>query len=473
MVAIPLASKSDPARRQVVSSESLVNFYAVTSPTEARSKFYLNRTPGMTAWSRNSSDLCRGLFDAGDVGLGVFGSTLFKFVELSSGLGGATSVGAISGTGDVRWSQNNASDRETAIVTGGTAYQYKAGVLTTISDGSLPANPIDTVCFDGITLMLFADRRVFYSPVNDADNYDSLDFFTVPGTGELRAGMVVGNQAIFWGENSFEIYKHNADDANNPFQLVSGAGKPFGSINTFANCNVGGVVCSIDQYGSPRVLSGGYLPQQIGNEGVLSDIEALEDKTEIRSFGYVSGDRGFLIVRSSEFSWAYDFKEQRWHNRQSYQRTTWQDKHAMRFAEKNLVAPDQSGGVYSLDDANHTEDGGHIVWEVTCPPVTNFPNGGVIHRLDLDIETGTGLGGSAAAEDQEPVITMFKSKDGGKTWSTGRQRSLGARGNWRKRVSWNRCGDFGREGVIFRFSGSAGVPNAIMNLDATIEERAA
>jgi hypothetical protein len=466
---IPLASKSDPAKRQVVSSERLTNLFAVKSPEGARSPFYLNRTPGMTAWSRCSSDLCRSLFDADTEALGVYGSTLFSFNKN----GGPTSVGTISGTGDVRWSQNNATNRETVIVTGATAYQYTDGTLTTISDSDLPANPIDTVCFDGFTLYFFADRRVFYSAINDADSIDALDFFTVPGTGALKAAMVVGNQLIIWGENSFEIYRHVADDADDPFQLVSGAGKPFGCINTFANANIGGAICFVDQYGAVRMMGAGYLPNLIGNEGVQADIDALDDKAEIRTFGYVSGDRGFLITRSGEFCWVYDFKDQRWHNRQSYQRTTWQAKHGLRFANKNLVAPDQSGDLFYLDDTAFTENGEHLIWDVICPPVTNFPNGGIIHTINLDIEVGTAGDSDAADEDQEPMITMFKSVDGGKTFSTGRQASLGKRGEWRKRVGWNRCGSFGREGVIFRFQGSAGVPNAIINLEADIEQIAA
>lgn len=468
MVAIPLASKTDPAKREVVTQERLVNWYASRSPSGARSEFYLTRTPGLTAWSRNSSDICRGLFDADGYGLGAFGSTLFRF----NTSGGATSVsGSISGTRDLRCSQNNASPRETAIVTGGTAYQYNGTNLTAIS-GDLPPNPIDTICVNGITLMLFADRKVFYSPVNDADSYNALNFFTVPGTGELRAGMELGNQIVFWGQNDFYIFRHVADDADDPFQMVQGASKPFGCINTFANCDVGGLVCFVDQYGVPRVLGQGYLPESIGTEGVQADIDALSDKSVIRLWGYVSGDRGFLVLWTPEFCRVYDFKEKRWHSRISYQRNTWQAKYYMRFAERDLVSPDQSGGVFFLDDNAFTEDGGHIVWDVVCPPLTNFPGGGSIYTVDLDIEVGTALGASAALADQEPRITMSLSLDGGKTFKTGRVASLGGRGQWRKRVTWNRCGSFGREGVVFKFSGSAGVPHAIMNLSAEITKRA-
>jgi hypothetical protein len=79
-------------------------------------------------------------------------------------------------------------------------------------------------------------------------------------------------------------------------RLVQGASKPFGCINTFANCNVGGLICFVDQYGVPRVLGQGYLPESIGTEGVQADIGALSDKSVIRLWGYVSGDRGFLVL---------------------------------------------------------------------------------------------------------------------------------------------------------------------------------
>jgi hypothetical protein len=469
LVAIPLASKTDPAKRDVVTLETLVNLYASRSPSGARSDFYLTRTPGFSVWSLNASDLCRGLFDADSYALGVFGSTLFRFN--ASGL--PTSIaGSIAGTRDIRWSQNNATDRETAIVTGGTAYQYNGTALSAIS-GDLPANPIDTICINGITLMLFADRRVFYSPVNDANSYGALDFFTVPGTGELRAGMVLGNQIVFFGQDDFYIFRHVAEDADDPFQLIQGSSKPFGCINTFANCNVGGLACFVDQYGVPRVIGQGYLPESIASEGVQASIAVLADKSTIRLWGYVAGDRGFLVLWSGDFCWVYDFKEKRWHKRQSYQRNTWQAKYYMRFAEKDLIAPDQSGGVFYLTDQILRENGEHLIAETNTPPNTNFPNGGTIHTIDLDIEVGTGLDASNPEEDQEPQITMQISVDGGKTFGTGRVASLGRRGQWRKRVTWNRCGSFGREGFIIRFVLSAAVPVAFMNLSANIEQRAA
>lgn len=424
----------------------------------------------MTAWSRPSSDLCRGLFDADTEGLGVYGSTLFRFNDI----GGPTSVsGSISGTRGIRFSQNNAANRETVLATGTTAYQYTNGSLSTIAGDLAAINIIDTICINGITICFTIDGKGYYSAVNNANSYSSLNFFTVPGTGLFKAAMLLGNQFVCWRDEGMSVFRHVADDADEPFQLLQGADKPFGCLNTFANATVGGQVFFVDQYGAPRVISTGYQPQPIGNEGVLADILELEDKDDLRLWGYVSGDRGFVVFYSSEFCWVFDLKELRWHNRQSYQRVTWQAKHYMRFANKDLVAPDQSGDLFYLDDATFSEDGEHIVWEVTCPPVTNFPNGGTIHGLNFDIEVGTALGPDAAEEDQEPRFTAFISRDAGKTFGIGRQLSLGTRGKWRKRLSLNRCGDFGREGFIVHMTGSGKTPNAIMNLDGQITPKAA
>lgn len=470
MVAIPLASQSDPEKREVVSPERLVNLYpiAASNPSAARAKFYLNRTPGQTAFSR-IDDICRGLFNAGAEGLGVYGSVL-KSINTS---GGVSSKGSISGTRDVRWSQNLAANPETLIATGTTLYQYTNGTLTTVSGALSGIDIVDTICLNGYSIAFTEAGVGYYSAVNDANNYDALNFFTVPGTGDFKAAMLLGNQFICWRDKAMYVYRHVPDDADDPFQLVQGADKPFGCLNTFANADVGGVKCFTDQYGAVRAIGNGYLPQSIGNDGVQADIAALVDKDELRMWGYVFGDRGFLVVHSSEFCWVYDFKDQRWHERQSYQRVTWRAKHYMRFANKDLVAPDQSGDLFYLDDTSFSEDGDHIVWEVTCPLVTNFPNGGTIRALHFDIEVGTGLDASAATEDQEPRFTVFISKNAGKTFGTGRQLSLGARGQWRKRMSLTRCGDFGREGFVVRMSGSGKTPNAIMNLDAEIEQKAA
>lgn len=470
MVAIPLASKSDPAKREVVSPERLVNLYAVAASEEARSRFYLNRTPGMTAFSLVSSELCRGLFNADSEGLGVYGSTLFSINED----GGAILVsGTIAGTRDIRFAQNNATNRETTLATGTTFYQYTNGALSIITGDLSGINIVDAICINGIHIAFTAAGRAYYSAVNDANNYSALNFFDVPGTGSFVAARLIGNQFAVWREYGMYIYRHDADDADEPFKLVNGADKPFGCLNTFANADVGGVVCFVDQYGMPRIVGQGYLPQPIGNDGVQSDIAEMVDSSELRLWGYVTGSSQFLVVRSSEFCWVYDFREQRWHERQSYQRVTWQAKHHMRFAGKDLVAPDQSGDLFFLDNTSFSEDGEHIVWEATCPLVTNFPNGGTIHALHFDIEVGTALGADAESEDREPQFMVFISRDAGKTYGIGRQLSLGTRGKWRKRLTLNRCGDFGREGFVIRLSGAGKTPNAIMNLDAEISKRAA
>lgn len=470
MVAIPLASKSDPAKREVVTGERLINLYAIRAPETARAQFYLNRTPGLTSAVTHSPELSRGLHDTGEELLDVRGATLFRINESLAPL---SVSGSISGTRDIRFSTNNATNRETVLATGSTAYQYTNGALSTIGGDLSGLSIVDTICINGITICFTNDGKGYYSAVNDANSYNALNFFTVPGSGEFRGARVVGKQFVCWRESGSFFFRHEGNDADDPFRIVDGADKTFGCLNIFANFVLEGVVHYVDQYNVPRTIGQSYLPQPFGNDGVQTAIEALSDKSELRLWGYVSGDRGFLVIHSSMFCWVHDFKEQRWHERQSYQRTTWQAKHYARYTNSDLVAPDQSGDLFRLDDTLYREDGRHLLAETDTPPVTNFPNGGTINALHLDIEVGTALGALAPSEDQEPHISMQISTDGGKTYGISRALSLGTRGQWRKRVSWYRCGSFGREGFIVKFRISSAVGFAIMNLDADIEPKAA
>jgi hypothetical protein len=62
------------------------------------------------------------------------------------------------------------------------------------------------------------------------------------------------------------------------------------------------------------------------------------------------------------------------------------------------------------------------------------------HTLQLDCESGVGLNGSSSVQGSDPQIIMRWSDDGGHTWSNERWASMGAIGEYGKRVLWRRLG---------------------------------
>lgn len=69
--------------------------------------------------------------------------------------------------------------------------------------------------------------------------------------------------------------------------------------------------------------------------------------------------------------------------------------------------------------------------------------------------------------ESEPQMRMEISRDGGKTWTYERSRSMGAIGEYNKRVIWRRLGRSARFDV-YRFTTSAPVKVAILALTADI-----
>jgi hypothetical protein len=467
---IPLASKSDPAKREIVSDEKLVNLYAEQAPSGAKADFALYRTEGHRPFGAGSDELCRGMFVFGIELLVVAGDQLLSF----DSVGNFTVKGTIPGSADVQFSRNDAATPQVAIVIPdtGAVYKYESGSVSLISDNDL-GDIIDTEHVDGFQLMIEADGTVQYSTINDLDEYDALDFVTAEGDPDgLLAIKRNGDDIFLFGVKTTEVFRH-VDDADNPFQRVKGAVLPVGIINKYAKYDVGGILCWVDNHGIVRKRGASYNPDPISNSGVQKDIAALADKETIRVFGFIEDGHGFLIVRSPFWSWTYDFKERRWHNRASSQRTTWKVKHYARFANKHIVAGDQEGGLFYLDPDYGFENGERIVWEATLPPIDKFPNGASIFAIDLNVECGTAMDSSEDASDQEPMITLYMSIDGGKTFEPMGTRSLGRRGEYRKQVRWTRLGKYMREGCVLKFSGSSGAVSALMSCHGVEQPKAA
>lgn len=467
---IPLASKSDPAKREIVSDEKLINLYAEQAPSGAKADFALYRTEGHRSFSLASDELCRGLFPFGDELIGVFGSDVLSFDTE----GNFTIEGTVAGSDDVQFSRNDAVTAQLAIVIPdtGAVYKYENSAVSLISDADL-GDIIDSEHVDGYQLMIEADGTLQYSTLNDLDEYDALDFVTAEGDPDgLLAIKRNGDDIFLFGVKTTEVFRH-VDDSDNPFQRVKGAVLPVGIINKYAKCEVGGILCWVDNHGIVRKRGASYNPDPISNSGVQKDIADLEDKETIRVFGFIEDGHGFFTVRSPFWSWTYDFKEQRWHNRASSQRNTWKAKHYARFANKHIIAGDQEGGLFYLDPDYGFENGERIVWEATLPPLSKFPNGFSAFAFDLDIECGTAMDSSEDESDQEPMITLYASIDGGKSFNSMGTRSLGTRGQYRKQVRWPRLGKYGREGAVFKISGSSGAVQAIMAADLVSAPRAA
>lgn len=478
MTAIPLASKSDPARSETVSPERLINAFAEVSPQGAKAPFAVYRAPGLADFSLLSSEICRSLFPLTDGAneelLALMGQTLFT---VDSAGNSSDLTGTIPGQDVPIVARNQKATTQVVFVHDAGVSVLESGSISTLSDNDLPQP--NSVC-DISQRFVFGidDGRVFYTATN-ATTVDALDFFTCEGDPDgLKRVFKYRNELYCFGFKTIEVRKLNPDDADNPFVRISGADIPVGLIGKHAVRELAGSLYFVDHNLILRRLAAGYNAEAVSNHGLQDDLQAFMrgggSAEDIHVWGYVYGSHQFVVVWTPAFAWTFDASmNHQPHERMTYQRDTWQARlHAYCFG-KNIVSSDIGGNLYELSETEFEEVGEPLIVEIVTPPVSNFPYGAVLPALDLDVECGTASGPSAPSQDREPMVMLSISRDGGKTFGSERWRSLGTHGQYRRRVRWTRNGRAGREGIVFKLKVSAAVKLAFIKLDLVAERRAA
>ncbi len=135
------------------------------------------------------------------------------------------------------------------------------------------------------------------------------------------------------------------------------------------------------------------------------------------------------------------------------------------FNYSNYVTDYASGDIYYQDPNNFTDDGYLIKREIQTRHIRNDGNEFTVAELFLDMDTGNGQINGLAPN---PQITMYFSRDNGKTWNQGVSKTMGAIGQYLTRVFWRRPAR-GRD-VVFKFVVTDSVPFYVTSGSAVIVE---
>jgi hypothetical protein len=110
----------------------------------------------------------------------------------------------------------------------------------------------------------------------------------------------------------------------------------------------------------------------------------------------------------------------------------------MAFNGEIIVGDFASGILYAYDLENYADGARPNKWLRSwraLPTGTNNLKRQAHHTLQLDCETGVGL-----INGVEPSVMLRWSDDGGHTWSNEHWKTMGAIGEYGKRVIWRRLG---------------------------------
>lgn len=426
-------------------AEDLTNWQVQRNESKgAKSDYLLLPTPGVEVWvDVINNTRCRGSFAENGQVFTVIGNGFYEILENKSfvlrGTVTASTLPATifsNGNGQILVTSGDRGycyDTTTHVFTAVATVGRQGGVLATYG-----------LLFDPET------GRVYYSAPGDLLTWNfGLGFFARSTTSDPAIAMIVTNygEVLLMGEKTTEPWVPT-EDPDDPFApkgivIPHGIAAPFSAVNDgntvlwLSRSEAGaGPVLAMSGY-SPRVVSTPALDATLSGyreTGRIDDAEAWAfQETTPKNYvlGFPTINKSWVLDRAAGFwapigTWnvskgAYD----RW--RPSFHCYEW---------NTHLVGDTSSGKVYRLSSAIPTDaDGGPIRRERVTPGVKNEGRRVIFDALELYLQTGVGN-----ASVLDPQITLYCSDDGGNTWWSAGDRSIGKMGEYGLPVIWDSLG---------------------------------
>lgn len=454
-IRIDFGTQSHPGRHGPDTGPRHINAF-VEQVIEGQPPLPLYCAPGLTLRATiTDGGRCRGMIPVGSSLYIVSGQKLVR-MDTNYGL---YDISGIPGVSNVFMARNaKRASAQVAVVIDGNIYSLENNALSTISDSDLPP-PTSVTFSDQRVIYSISDGRLFWSDIDDVTSIDALSFATAEGApdGLVRA---FSHRLDLWlfGDQSAEIWRSTSSAAN-PFQRVGGGLIPKGCS---AKHSVAALSESVFWVGDDSIpySAPGYQLMPLAHPPVVRDLESEPDRDSIVGWTYHLGGHGFYVLQSNNWTWVYNASTGKWFERSSNNSPTWLARNGIRFNNK-IVASDNNGNVYTVEDTTYDESGSDLTWTVRSSSMHAFPNRVSVDRFYADFVTGVGLN-STNADNANPQVGLRYSDDGGRSWSRQRLRPLGAQGQHQVRLVWDGLGTTGRHGRIWELQSSAAVAKGLL-----------
>jgi hypothetical protein len=428
-----------------VARSELINFYVekTASPTDtAPFPASLLSTPGITTFASGMLAPIRGIFAQDGRVFCVGGSNLYEL----NGAGVATSLGRMkSDLSPATMASNGHGGHQLMVTSAGHSYLYDLalGTFGEINLSPVPSHAVMCDYLDGYFLASQATTSTFFiSAVNNGTMWDPLDYGQTSSSSDaLLAMRVVSRNVWLFGSVRTEIWV-NQDPASTfplaPIQplVETGIAAPWSLAETAGSlCFVGSTTD-----GSAMVYqTQGYAVVPISTPSENRILSLLPDLFNIRGYAYQErGHTFYVLCPSTGPALVCDLTTGVWHRRGVWNAGAdaydplHQWCHAYGFG-KHLVGDQITGTVYEQSIDIGTDDGIPIRRVRTAPHVNAMQQYLFGSQVAIGCETGLRTNTGSA-----PTIDLSFSRDGGHSFSAPVSRSMGAQGDYRRLVKWNR-----------------------------------
>jgi hypothetical protein len=369
----------------------------------------------------------------GDDLYALVGETLHRI----DNAGSATDVGTVPGSERVRMATNG-----TVVVivrpTEHTGYSCDGATTSQITDPVfLGWGAADVAYLDGYLIFRVPDSQLFFNSGLNALTFNALDVASAEAAPDNLNGLLVDHREIFLpGTLTSELWYDAANETGSPF-----ARSPDGflSYGLAASAGLGSQDNSIFWLANDKTIRrlASNVPQKVSQSGIESVLESLSQLSDCYTLSYTI-DGHVFIAFSFQFAGrtlVYDCSTGEWHERESLGYGAWRPSCIVNWFGRQLVGDLRSGKIGYLDTTVFTEFGEPQVCSWQYMPIYAERNRISLRRFELAYNPGHG---TTTGQGSNPLVTLFKSKDGGETFTAMPTKSLGVRGNYTARVVyWN------------------------------------
>lgn len=442
------------------SAQDVVNWIpevATVGGTRTPTKY--RGAPGMSLFTTAGDGPVRGAQNVEGKLFVVSDSRLFE-VSLT---GTATVRGTIPGVGRVAMAYNQVTDGNQLLVANGdSGYVWDTAkeVFQKVTDEGYPgAVSVDYIDSYLIQVEPFG-RFGFHSNLADALDYNTLDRFESEASPDRIVTAVVSQfEVVIFNTRTTEFF-YNAGTSTGTFKSKR-VMIQVGCSGRHTVAKIDNTLIFLDNYGRICRLEG-YAAVPVSTNAIEKEIAGL-NWAQAFAFTYQSdGHQIYYITFPDGKTWGYDVVTREWHRRASFGMDRWR-LNVLTYWNNQWIGGDfASGKLYSVDWGTYDEDGQPLVCERITPPAHNHQGRIIANSLEMLFDTGHG-------NTPDHAVIVDYSDDGGRNFSNFRTRSLGATGEYGRRVRFHRLGAFRNRVLRIRVSSPCkrDLMGAVVNLEGT------
>jgi hypothetical protein len=469
---IPLFGLGFQGKSRPAMAQRRVNLYYEQQQDRDRTQMVAYKTPGLDmAFVDFGATPCRGVIapPSSDYAYFLHRDTFWQV----DNAGTKTSRGTIgTSSGKVSMAQDG---RYIGLVDGSKGYYYDMQTPATpigeITDSDFPDGATDITWNDGFWLVELGDD--FYQ-----SDYQSItswpgDFGSAESNPDDIMRLVADEDDVkIFGAQSLEFWQ-NTGNADFSYERIPGTTQKWGLAAKRSIAPLDDSFAFLTQNRQGQVIAAvlrGYKVQRISNHDLEAKWAAYGSFSDAVGGSYMLDGHPMYVVSFpiGGETWLYDATMPPglgWSQLKSYGLTRHRGEIYFNFLGRNYVTDYDSGKVYRLNQETFTDAGDPIRWEIAGRHVFDGHRKIGIDTFQLDIETGVGL---ATGQGSDPEVMLRISRDGGRTFGIERKRTIGQRGQYKKRVFWKKCGR-GRD-FVFEVAGSDPVKTAILGAGIKVRQ---